>query len=354
MVKRNEKVSNKIKLEQLVFDIIQELPERSKNVIIKRYNLNDKGVSTLDKIGKDYGITRERVRQIETEAKVKLKTIGEKHDINLAFEQIKDIIERNGGLISEEKLINLLFTEESDRKINKQISLLILSLNDKIKTVKETKIFKKIYFYEKESIDKFKNAIGILEKHLLENKTNLNFEKITDLLKEKGLSNLTKESVKSYLESNKIVLGNIIDEWGLEKWSHINPKSVRDKAYLTLKKNKKPLHFVQITNKINEIWSDSKKRANNQTVHNELIKDDRFVLVGRGIYALKEWGYKPGTVLDVLLEIFNENKIDMNQDEIIEKVLKKRKVKNNTIILNLQNKKYFEKLPNKIYRLKQA
>ena len=352
MVKNNGKLNN-IDLKKVIFNMIEEIPERPRSVIIKRFNLDGEGVRTLDKIGKNYGITRERVRQIETEAISKLKKVGKKHNIDFIFEYTKIKIESKGGVISEEKLIDILFEKSSDGDINKHISLLILSLNDRIKVAKESKAYKKIYYYEIESLNRFKNIVEKLETHLLESQNNITLDVMKEILYKDGHSSISKESLISYLDSNKIVLDNILGEWGHMRWTHIKPRSVRDKAYLTLKKNEKPLHFVDITKKINKIWDNSKKKANNQTVHNELIKDDRFVLVGRGIYALSEWGYKPGTVLDVLLEIFNENdKKEMSQDEIIKCVLEKRKVKKNTIILNLQNKSFFEKLPGKIYKSK--
>jgi hypothetical protein len=77
-----------------------------------------------------------------------------------------------------------------------------------------------------------------------------------------------------------------------------------------------------------------------QTVHNELIKDSRFVLVGRGVYALKEWGYEPGQVKDIITKILRENG-PLTQGEILERVSKQRLVKENTILLNLSNKKNF-------------
>ncbi|MCK5084935.1 MAG: hypothetical protein KAQ64_04750 [Candidatus Pacebacteria bacterium] len=349
--KTDENKLGAIDINRHIFDMINELSERSRNIISKRFNLDEKGVQTLDKIGKEYGITRERVRQIESESIARLKQIGKKHNINLIFNNIRETVEDRGGVMSEEEIAKHLFKSKSHDNVNKQVSLLVLSLDDKIKTAKETKTYKKIYFYEKENFAKFKDAVGVLGKYLAENKKNLSFERISSLLKDKGFSYLPKKSIKSYLEANKIILQSVIGEWGHQKWPHINPKNVRDKSYLTLKKSKNPLHFVEIADKMNEIWKN-KKRANNQTVHNELIKDKRFVLVGRGIYALKEWGYKQGTVLDVLLEILNKDNKKMSQREIIEKVLEKRKVKKNTIVLNLQNKKYFEKFSNKFYKLK--
>lgn len=103
------------------------------------------------------------------------------------------------------------------------------------------------------------------------------------------------------------------------------------------------MHFRKITDTINEIKFDGKK-AHPATVHNELILDhDRYVLVGRGIYALKEWGYKPGVVADVITEILAQSPEPLARQEIIRRVLEKRLVKESTIILALMNKKRFKK-----------
>jgi len=90
-----------------------------------------------------------------------------------------------------------------------------------------------------------------------------------------------------------------------------------------------------------------------QTVHNELIKDSRFVLVGRGIYALEEWGYYPGQVKDVILRVLREERKPITKEEILEKVLEQRLVKENTILLNLSNKKYFERDVQGKYKVKE-
>ncbi len=351
----DKKYEIKIDLASLIFDVVGKLPKRPQEVLTKRFNLDGKGIRTLDQIGKEYGVTRERVRQIELEGINKLKIIAKEYNIDQVFEYIKQAIESHGGLMSEENIAEYLFGSEAESGVNKQIALLILTLDDEIKNTKEIKIHKKLYFYDDANVIKFKEIINEIEKHLFERKENLEFEKIIELANEcaakKGFNKLSKEAIDSYLSANKIIIKNILNQWGHEKWPHINPKSIRDKAYIALKKSEESLHFTEIAEKINNIWSNKKKKANKQTVHNELIKDNRFVLIGRGIYALKEWGYSPGTVLDVIMEVL-KGKDQMPQEEIIAEVSKKRKVRKNTIILNLQNKKYFEKLPGKIYKLK--
>ncbi len=80
-----------------------------------------------------------------------------------------------------------------------------------------------------------------------------------------------------------------------------------------------------------------------QTVHNELIKDPRFVLIGRGIYALKEWGYEPGEVKDVITRIIKKAGKSLSKKDIVSRVMEQRMVKENTISQNLSNRKHFSR-----------
>jgi hypothetical protein len=356
MIEKRKKTSDlEVDLNQLVFNMIQELPERSRNIIVKRFDLDHKGIRTLDKIGRDYGLTRERVRQIETESISRLKDIGRKHNLQRVLDHIERIIESHGGVMSKEKIVEHLFDIKGVVAANKQVILLILSLDDRIKEAKETITYKKLYFYKKENVIRTVEAMNRVENYLRENKKSISFDKIVELFNSgnEGSASFSLRAIKSCLEANKIILENVLGQWGCKDWPNINPQSVRDKAYLVLKKskNKNPLHFTEITNRVNEVWV-GKRKANKQTVHNELIKDKRFVLVGRGIYALREWGYEPGTVLDVIREVLKKRGSEVEQDDIIEEVLKKRQVRKNTIMLNLHNKKYFEKLAGRVYKLK--
>jgi hypothetical protein len=81
-----------------------------------------------------------------------------------------------------------------------------------------------------------------------------------------------------------------------------------------------------------------------------LSKTPRFVLVGRGIYALSEWGYKTGVVRDVIKEMIKKNG-PMSKEDIIDQVMKERYLKKNTILVNLQNTKYFKKNKSGLYTI---
>jgi hypothetical protein len=58
---------------------------------------------------------------------------------------------------------------------------------------------------------------------------------------------------------------------------------------------------------------------------------------------LREWGYTQGVVRDVVREVLRKNQGPMSKEDIIEKVLKERHVKPGTIVVNLQNQKYFKR-----------
>jgi len=153
----------------------------------------------------------------------------------------------------------------------------------------------------------------------------------------------------SLLQAVKDVKQNKFGFWGARDWEEVSPKTINHKIYLVLKNEGKPMHFVDIAKRINEVCFD-RKLANPATVHNELILDQKYVLVGRGIYGLKEWGYKEGVVQDVIKQIIKENG-PLTREEIVNKVLENRLVKKTTISLALMNKDVFEKSGDK-YQVK--
>ena len=164
-------------------------------------------------------------------------------------------------------------------------------------------------------------------------------------------SNYYKEHViENLLRVTKTIKANPFGEYGLRHWRVIEPKDVGDKAYLVLKHEKKPLHYTQITEFINQHGFDE-RTAYKETVHNELIMDERFVLVGRGIYALVDWGYKKGLVADIIKEILAASSEPMDRGKLVEEVLKQRVVRRNTILVGLANKHLFRKVGKNKYTL---
>ena len=148
-----------------------------------------------------------------------------------------------------------------------------------------------------------------------------------------------EEVIKRWLSISHKIGKNPLGEWGRASSPNVNAKGMRDYAFLVIRKHGSPIHFKEVAKAITQYFD---KKAHVATTHNELIKDKRFVLVGRGLYALAEWGYMSGVVKDVIKKILDKEG-PLTKEKVVEKVLKERYVKENTILVNLQNSRYFKK-----------
>lgn len=341
-----------------VSTLLKFLANKEEDVLRRRFGLNGQEKETLESIGQMYQVTRERIRQIESGAIKKIKGLKEFSGISSQMEHvITSVLKRNGSIMEENSLIEQLLRFSSNNEINYNCALFILEelLSTKIKSIHPTLSFKKSWFLPHVSLEFVEQIINkVIEIIKGENKP-IVIDQILNKFYAKPALNSDKEKIaqdalKSYIHLSQKIDKNPFDEYGLVEWGTINPKRMRDKIYLVLKKEGTPLHFNKITELINKVKFDNRK-AYAPTVHNELILNDDFVLVGRGIYALKEWGYKPGVVADVLVEILKKTKEPLLREELIKRVLEQRIVKKNTIQLALTDKSKFKRLADKRYTL---
>lgn len=319
--------------------LIAALAERSRDVMTKRYGLGKESEPmTLDAIGKTYGITRERVRQIENHALAIIRKSKQYIESKPVFDEIEKIIHSLGGIVVEQDLLDHI---SNDPSVQSHINFLLV-VGHPFTKIKEDDDFKHRWFIDNTLSEKVHEALRKLYATL----------KSEDLLSEPDiiksfLEHLedvsekfkNEEIAKRWLSLSKKIGKNTLGEWGKTESSNINTKGMRDYAYLVIRRHGSPIHFREVAKIITDVF---KIKAHVATTHNELIKDPRFVLVGRGLYALSEWGYMSGVVKDVIKKILEKNG-PLTKQEIIQKVLKERYVKENTIIINLQNPKYFKK-----------
>ncbi len=340
-------------LNQIITKILEPLKDRERTILSKRYGLNNEEIQTLKTVGEEQGLTRERVRQIEKELLKNLKRgVHELEDFIAAKELLINTIAEHGGIMSEESLMNYLgYSEESDIQALKFLLKLIHELEEHNADEHIRQSWTKLGF-DKDFLHQFVIVTkGLLDNHgkPLQPEELLEKIKTTDFYKEHEVR-LTPKVMLNFLHTASNVKKNPFGEFGLGHWNEIKPKDVGDKAYLVMKHHGKPEHYSTITDMINEHGID-KRKAFKETVHNKLIKDKRFVLVGRGIYALTEWGYKPGVVSDIIVEIIKDNSGPMSRDEIVDQVLDRRLVKKNTVLVGLSNKKLFKKVGKNLYDL---
>lgn len=341
--------STKVDIEETVKGILTTIDrDREKEIVSRRFGLFDRK-ETLEQIGELLGITRERVRQLEKAVLIKLKANAKENKLpNLSEIQtvLKETVNDRGG-ISRVTELSAYLTERNSKVDQSQISFLA-QLCDELIVVEEN--------------DDYYHAVGVKALHD-EAKTkelvNLIITAVKKIGEQAPIEKISKEVGNDLgaqqtraLASISKQLAALNGQWGLVKWPTVNPKNIRDKIYVILKENGKPLHFNDIAAAIKK--SDFKRKdVTTQAIHNELIKDKRFILIGRGIYALREWGYEKGTVADIITSVLKGAEKPLHRDEIIKQVLKSRFVKETTILLNLQGKSQFKRVAKATYALEE-
>lgn len=335
----SEKLNLNFKPKEVARRLLSILTKRGQDVLVSRYGLGSKSAKlTLDAIGKKYGITRERVRQIENHSLAAIRKSKVYKDAEPIFAELKELILDLGGLVSEKDLLKHL---SKDVSIQNHFHFMLV-LGEDFRREKEDEEFRRHWHVDKDLADKIKSALRKLYSKLSDDELVFEGDLINSFLEEvKDLNEKYKndEVIKRWLAISHKIGKNPLGEWGRSSSSNVNAKGMRDYAFLVIRKHGSPIHFKEVAKAITQYFN---KKAHVATTHNELIKDKRFVLVGRGLYALAEWGYMSGVVKDVIRKIL-EKEGPLAKDKIIEKVLKERYVKENTILVNLQNPKYFKR-----------
>ena len=339
----------KLPIEQIVNDILGTIDrEREREIISRRYGLFDRK-ETLEQIGELLGITRERVRQLEKAVVQRLKAQGESGQLPHIHEVQEALVAavNDMGKVARIQELSAVFTDDNTKLDQARIAFLA-QLSPELTVIDDN--------------DHFHHSVGVVSHHN-EKKIRELVSGLIDAIKKHGepaeitlfadkVGQKDPKHTKALATTSK-QLATLNNRWGLIKWPMVNPKNIRDKIYVILKENGKHMHFNQIAEAIKD--SDFKRKdVTTQAIHNELIKDKRFVLIGRGIYALKEWGYNKGTVADIIADVLKKANEPLHRDEIVKRVLESRYVKETTILLNLQGKQQFKRVAKATYTLAEA
>ena len=350
--------NNSSSIKKTVADLLKSASTRNKDIISRRFGLKTGKKETLESIGSSYSITRERVRQIEESTLSQLRqAVSGNVEVAKYINLAKDILNEGGGVTKEQDLFKSFSCQTGENVINSSL-VFLLTLSNELVRFQENDDFHSFWAVNKSTLDSFRGTTVSLIKILDKAGRVVTDEDFAYLAQKNDIASfspsgkpLSGDEVQLSMSISKNLDKNIFNEVGLASWSEVKPKGVRDKAYLVLKKSSQPKHFSDIAKLINSAGFNNRK-ANIQTVHNELIKDGRFVLVGRGMYALSEWGYKSGTVKDVLVDILKSSGKPLPRATLMSKVRDMRMVKENTILLNLQDSKTFVKNDDGTYTLR--
>jgi len=357
MKKDSQKNISTSMLTEIVQSLLGNLKERPKLILEKRFGLNGNEPMVLGKIGDELNVTRERIRQIESDSFNKLRSANKNQNFKLIEKQALEAVKAAGGFC-EKRILKETIKKNVTLKQRNQM-MFILNCSKSLK-FKRSKLNMKGFWFatEDDKIDKeVVNGHNHIVKYIKDRKKPVSFPKILEQLrKDKDWKiffsgKRGSKRLQMILQISQIIDKNILNEWGLKNWKVISQRGAREKAYIVLRKYKKPLHFRRITDLMNTHWDE--KEALPQTVHNELIKDQRFVLIGRGIYGLRNWGYPEGTVKEVIISFLQNVDGPVEKSTIIEYVLTKKQVKKTTVMVTLADRKKFLKTNEGLFTIKQ-
>lgn len=344
-----------INLQELLNNLFLVLTEKESAVIKKRFALQGNQKQTLEKIGKHFNVTRERIRQIESIALGKLRRTVRTTKLDEVNDLAKNILRAHGGLMREDDLVSAVLKRiQGATDIDGAVLRLSYSIDSEMSQGSRSFAFIPFWRLESLAMEDVQLIVNSMVKILKKRKSCMKADEIVSAIQALNLFEgrvPSRELILSCLTIDER-LREIPEGWGLTEWRFVRPRSIRDKVEIILRKSGEPLHFMDIANKIREAHFDH-KNVTVQAVHNELIRYPQFVLVGRGLYALKEWGYEPGTVADVIERILRD-KGPLSKKEIIAEVAKQRSVKVGTISLNLQKMPYFKRVGRAVYALDSA
>ncbi len=325
-------------------EIIEQ--EREKEIISRRFGLNSTK-ETLEQIGEMLSITRERVRQLEKAILIRLRIAAEESQIK-ELAAAEKILIRNltemGRVAKLTDLADKVYGREATAPERAGIYFIATFANSLTIVEENDSYFTAVGIAEYGDGKKIRERVDEIVKIVRENKKPMTLDELDNKLNYEH-----PDHIKAIASISKL-LATLNGVWGLAKWPSVNPKNIRDKIFVILETKKGPMHFSEIAKEIKES-NFKRKNVTVQAIHNELIKDPRFILIGRGIYALNTWGYKKGTISDIIKSVLEKTGEPMTREEIVKQVLKVRKVKETTILLNLQNKEFFQKVDKNSYKL---
>lgn len=339
----------KAKLDNVIQSILSTIERpREADIITRRYGLDGER-ETLEQVGETLNITRERVRQIEKATLIRIK-LSLDDGKNPLFNDIEmDIVKALHEMGRAAKVDNLAvkLTGDSSSKTCATLTLLAELSSKMLLTSENDRYYAAIILTSERDDREIRKEINGIVKTLREHGKPVTLDELYRLVG----GNYEHPSEVGAIASISKQITSLRDMWGLTKWPSVNPRNIRDKIYVVLKESGQPMHFSEIAR---QVKSQNFRRNNvtEQAIHNELIKDDRFVLIGRGIYALAENGYKKGSITDVITELLRQNG-PMYRDDIVREVLKSRQVRETTILLNLQSKPQFKRVAKNQYALAQ-
>jgi len=229
-------------LTRTVAALVKTLSPRNRDIVSRRFGLKAGSKETLESIGKSYGITRERVRQIEEFSLGQLaKVSGDHKDLNRVIQAVREYITKDGGIIRERQLFKDITASDKDTIANASL-VFALTLDRSLVRLAESDRFHAFWATDVQQAETFGRVVSALAASFKDAGGALGITDAVTVALDKGLigfdgTPISERHMRTILAVCKEIGTNIYGQVGLSAWPEIRPKGVRDKAYYFVGKN---------------------------------------------------------------------------------------------------------------------
>ncbi|MDP3730884.1 MAG: sigma factor-like helix-turn-helix DNA-binding protein, partial [bacterium] len=173
-------------IKKSVASLVKALSDRNRDVILRRFGLKTGRPETLESIGQSYGITRERVRQIEEYALKNLRSSGLEAASVLTrpyFDFTIGVLGENSGFAPENNLFKKFSGQTSENNVDNLSLSFLLSLHPDFHKSQENDEFLSFWFVNRDSSDLARELVSRTISVLNSKKKLLNQQGLYDLYK---------------------------------------------------------------------------------------------------------------------------------------------------------------------------
>jgi hypothetical protein len=229
--------------------LVADLQPRARDILSRRFGLEAQEPETLEAIGQSHGITRERVRQIVEDGIQQLKEVAkEQAKLQAIFEEFLAVLQESGHVKRQDLLIEELGAPKAANDI-----VFLLHLGDQFHKHKETEFVYPFWASKKEIVEISPQLLEAVYNYLDEGKETLEFDDLAKAYSSHDGEKINPRTLASLLEISKGIERAYNGKWGLTEWPEVYPKGMRDKAYVALRDEGKPLHFVEVAKAIERL-----------------------------------------------------------------------------------------------------
>ncbi|MCL4358435.1 MAG: hypothetical protein M1505_01180 [Patescibacteria group bacterium] len=352
-----------LNLSKTVDEVLSGLSEREGDIIRRRYGLVEPAESLQD-IADDYNLTRERIRQIQARS---LNSISAAIQKNPVVNQLNRTAAKQLGPLALRREASLLQKLKEYYQFNQENNLRASRFF--LRQARQFQIYPEddnfhAYFSQTE-----KNLN--LARHILKRLLFKFLEEPTQVWSESKIYNFVLVEIKKHLNVNppeseifgfiriiKVLGKNPYSQFGLSNHILISPPSLKEKIRLIFEMEGQPLHFKTIHHKLNQFLdfkddflSDHwRKDYSVESIHNQMILDPEVVLAGRGIYALKRWGYYNGETIELLKELVSRAR-RIEKEKLWCEVQKAKMISRTTFEIYIRRRDLFKLNGNEVERV---